>query len=138
MANYGTKPHDALTKEEEDELFATRHELEEKYGRPPSREEWEIRKALKYAILYDAGPRTVLHAIAMRQYPQLASVPRNESDCPLCSALAVRKACQHLCGPRVYPRPSHVRAEALRPWRGPVEVSLRIYGTTTGRWQSCL
>lgn len=136
MAVYWTQVTRELTEREQAGLFMTREGLEEHLGRPPTREEWEIRRALKYAILYDAGPRSVLHAIAMRQYPQLMSVLNKESDCPLCSLLAVRKACRALCGPRVYQRPSHVPSQALRPWRGAVVIALDIRSTTTGRVSS--
>ena len=136
MAVYWTQVTRELTEQDQADLFMTREGLKEHLGRPPTREEWEISKALKFGMLFNAGPRVLLHSIASCQYPQLAMEPLPLWDQAHTAAPSIRKACRAFCGPRVYQRPSHVPSQALRPWRGAVVIALDIRSTTTGRFSS--
>lgn len=129
MAVYWKQVTRELTDRESADLLMTREALEEHLGRPPTREEWEISKALKFGMLFGAGPRVLLHSIAVCQYPQLATEPLPPWEQAHSAADSLRKACRAICGPRVYGHPTHVPLQALRPWRG-AAVNLHKKGKT--------
>lgn len=122
--------------------------LQAMLGRPPTEMEWRVARAIVRSLHYGAGPAYLMHTIATEYWPALRF-----HQIHLPQSWVVLRACQELCGPRVYLTPAHTPREALRPWTGQIRVMsvaeqqreartqamLRALAhATTGRVSSCM